>query len=65
MRHSVCVHARLLSDCLKHTRPLPLVPAFSVSHASLLLLTQSERVAKVVVMGTHEQLEQLKESNFT
>ena len=37
---------------------VPFVPAFSVSHASV-TLTQSEKVAKVVVMGTPEQLKQL------
>lgn len=41
---------------------VPFVPAFSVSHASV-TLTQSEKVAKVVVMGTPEQLRQLKVSN--
>ena len=37
---------------------VPFVPAFSVSHASV-ILTQSAKVAKVVVMGTPEQLKQL------
>ena len=43
---------------------VPFVPAFSVSHASV-TLTQSEKVAKVVVMGTPEQLKQLKVSGCT
>ena len=38
------------------------MPAFSVSGASV-TLTQSERVAKVVVMGTPEQLKQLNVSS--
>ena len=37
---------------------VPFVPAFGVSLASV-TLTQSEKVAKVVVMGTPEQLKQL------
>ena len=37
---------------------VPFVPAFSVSHASV-TLTQSEKVAKVIVMGTPDQLKQL------
>ena len=37
---------------------VPFVPAFSVSLASVTLI-QSEKVAKVIVMGTPEQLKQL------
>ena len=40
---------------------VPFVPAFSVSHASV-TLSQSEKAAKVIVMGTPEQLNQLKVS---
>ena len=43
-------------------RKLQFLPAFSVSHASV-TLTQSEKVAKVVVMGTPEQLKQLNVSS--
>ena len=42
-------------------RKLQFVPVFSVSHGSV-TLTQSEKVAKVVVMGTPEQLKQLNVS---
>ena len=43
---------------------VPFVTALSVSHASV-TLTQSEKVAKVIIMGTPEQLKQLKVSGCT